>query len=147
LRETERQFLLELWRVIEEDTAQAMKEYMALPAWDRVQLAGMGMFLGDIYKAVEQSLRCILENIEGKKIPKGESWHSDLLKLSAETGLIPEKIRRTMVGMLKYRHRIHHGYGVNLNEGLVRQNTTEAIDAFTEFTEHIKTIYPGLKKK
>jgi len=147
LREIERQFLLELWKLILEDTAPAMKGYLDLPEWDKIQLAGMGMFLGDIYKAVEQSLRCILESIEGNKIPKGESWHSNLLKLSVETGLIPEKIRNTLQGMLKYRHRIHHGYGVNLNEGMLRQNTSEAIAAFIEFTGHIKKLYPELRKE
>ncbi|HOO87726.1 MAG TPA: hypothetical protein PK849_10625 [Synergistales bacterium] len=140
-KESARQFLREVWRLIKEDTVPSMQEYLNLPEWDKIQLAGMGMCLGDIYKAFEQSLRCILENIEGKKIEKNESWHSNLLRLSNEMELIPTDIRDTVQGMLKYRHHLHHGYGVKLNERLIRKYAPEAIDAFDAFTKHIISRY------
>jgi uncharacterized protein YutE (UPF0331/DUF86 family) len=140
-KESAQQYLRELWALIQEDTVPSMREYLDLPEWDKIQLAGMGMCLGDIYKALEQSLRCVLENIEGKKIAKNESWHSNLLSLSEEMGLIPEDIRGTVQGMLKYRHHLHHGYGVQLNERLVRKYAPEAIDAFNAFTKHIISRY------
>ena len=104
----------------------------------------MGMLLGDIYKAVEQSLRMIVENIEKQKILKDEAWHENLLAFSEQLGLIPENIHITLRGMLKYRHRLHHGYGTPLDEIFIRKHAPEAIEAFTCFTTHIAERYSDL---
>ncbi len=41
-KESARQFLREVWRLIQEDTVPSMQEYLNLPEWDKIQLAGMG---------------------------------------------------------------------------------------------------------
>lgn len=134
-------FLSTTWGTVLNETFPVMKGNLAQNTWLVSQKAGMGMFLGDIYKAVEQSLRAIIEDAEGKKIPKNESWHINLLESALEFDLIPAEVHTTLRGMLRYRHMLMHGYGVRLNEEFIRQKAPEAMRAFELFIEHIAGRY------
>lgn len=134
-------FLLSVWNTVLNDTFPVMRGNLAVKEWHVSQKAGMGMFLGDIYKAVEQSLRAIIEEAEGKRILKDESWHMNLLESAVELGLVPEAIRTTLRGMLRYRHMVIHGYGVRLDESFIRQKAPEAMEAFVVFIEHVANKY------
>jgi hypothetical protein len=113
-------------------------------SWSRVEVAAMGVFLADIYKGIESTLRLIIEKIYGEKIAKGESWHKDLLSRARALDLIPDGIDGTIDGMRRYRHLQTHGYSVDLDEAPLRANCPEAIEAFYVYTEHVRKKIPEL---
>ena len=92
----------------------------------------------ELYNAVENSLRVIVENIENKKIIKNDRWHQTLLEKGCEYDLIPIKAYRTIRGMLEFRHVVIHGYSKDFKEDKIREYIPDAIEAFYAFEEHIR---------
>ena len=120
-------------------TAAKLRENLAeSSAWKHQYLTSSGAYLGDLYKAVESTLRLLVEEIEGEKLQKNDRWHQVLLEKSYEYDLIPEEKYKTIRGMLNYRHFYVHGYAVELDETIIRQRAPEAIEAFYMFVEHIR---------
>ena len=134
-----KQFLSSEWDIADR-TIAILRENLAVPSpWIPQYLTSSGAYLGDIYKAVEKTLRTLVEEIEGKRLPKNDRWHQSLLEKGYEYGLIPEEHNKTIREMLGFRHVIVHGYSVKLNEENIRKGAPEAIDAFYGFVDHIRT--------
>jgi len=119
-------------------TIEEMENMLQKDAWNVMETGGMGSALGDIYKSVEHSLKSIIEEISGKNTAKNENWHQKLLEEGVREGLIPDEIRKTIRGMLSYRHWDIHGYSMETREELIRKNTPEAITAFRIFVGHLQ---------
>jgi hypothetical protein len=119
-------------------TIDEMRNMLEKDNWNVMETGGMGSALGDIYKVVEHSLKSIIEEIKGRKIPKNETWHQKLLEDGIEEGLVPEEIGKIIRGMLRYRHLDVHGYSMDTREDLIRKNVPEAIDAFCVFVSHLQ---------
>jgi hypothetical protein len=114
-----------------------MYGHLAEAEWKRVQITAMGAYLGDIYKAVEHSLRTLVEEIDGKKVEKNEFWHKNLLERSLELDLIPIEDYKTIREMLNFRHVFIHGYAVTLNAEIIKKESPEVINVFSRFIRHI----------
>ena len=141
LNDDVKQFLCNEWGR-EHRTVTKLQENLAeLSAWKHQYLTSSGAYLGDIYKAVENTLRMLIEEIKDEKLQRNERWHQSLLEKSYERGLIPEENYKTIRGMLNYRHFYVHGYAVELNEEIIRQRAPEAIKAFYAFVNHIRTRF------
>ena len=138
LNDDSKQFLCNEWdRAFR--TVAKLRENLAEPfAWKHQYLTSSGAYLGDLYKAVENTLRMLVEEIESEKLQKNDRWHQTLLEKSYEHGLVPEENYKTIRGMLNYRHFYIHGYAVELDEIIIRQRAPEAIEAFYAFVEHIR---------
>jgi len=122
-------------------TIEEMENMLQKDAWNIMETGGMGSALGDIYKAVEHSLENIIKETSGRNMAKDEKWHQKLLEEGVREGLIPDEIRKTIRGMLSYRHWDIHGYSMETREELIRKNTPEAIKAFRIFVSHLQNRY------
>ena len=136
-----KQFLCSEWNIAGKIIANLRENLAEIPPWRHPFLTSSGTYLGDIYKVVENSLRMLTEEIEGRKLQKNDRWHQSLLEKSYEYGLIPEDHYKTIRGMLGFRHVYVHGYAVQLDEKNIRQRAPEAIDAFYAFENHIRTKF------
>ena len=116
-----------------------------IPApWSLTVCAGAGMLLGDLYMSVENILRLFIEGVYKEKIAKDDSWHKRLIEAGKEKGLLPPDIEPTLNSMRRFRHRLTHGYGIEMDETLLRENTPEAIRAYEKVEMHIKSLFPEL---
>lgn|GEM_PF-2178926 len=116
-----------------------------IPApWSLTICAGAGMLLGDLYMSVENILRLLIEDVYKEKIAKDDSWHKRLVKVGNEKGLLPSDIEPTLDGMRRFRHRLTHGYGIEMDEALLRKNIPEAIRAYEKMEAHAKSLFPEL---
>lgn len=106
---------------------------------DKLQIAGLGACLADMYKGYENIFRAFLED-KGRKIPKSERWHSDLLGFSKREGLIPDEMGKIVRGMLSFRHLQVHGYAHMLDENELRTNSAEVVKNHPIFEKHIMGI-------
>ena len=141
LNDDSKQFLCNEWNRAFRTVIKLRENLAELSAWKHQYLTSSGAYLGDIYKAVENTLRMLVEEIDGEKLQKNDRWHLALLERSYEHGLIPEVNYKTIRGMLNYRHFYVHGYAVELNEDIIRQRAPEAIEAFHTFVGHIQTRF------
>lgn len=115
--------------------------------WSLTVRAGAGMLLGDLYMSVENILRLFIEGVYKEKIPKDESWHKRLVDAGEEKGLLPPDIEPTLNGMRRFRHRLTHGYGIEMDEALLRENIPEAIRVYEKVETHIKSLFPELNEQ
>ena len=136
-----KQFLRNEWDIAGQTIANLQENLAELPSWNHQYLASSGAYLGDIYKAVEKTLRMLVEEIEGKNLIKNDRCHQSLLEKSHEYGLILDDNYKTIRSMLGFRHVYVHGYAVQLDEKNIRQRAPEAIDAFYAFENHIRTKF------
>lgn len=133
-------FLVETWAIVRDHTITTILEELEHPVWSKAEAAGVGAYLADIYMAMEQTLRTLIERVYGEKPVKDASWHERLLRRGFELELVPREIEQTVKGMLKYRHRMVHGYSSMLDERIIRKNAPEAIHAFRIFVRHVATL-------
>ena len=131
-----KQYLCREWASAYE-TIEEMYGHLAEREWKRVQITAMGAYLGDIYKAVEHSLRTLVEEIDGKKVDKNEFWHKNLLERGFELNLIPIEAYKTIREMLNFRHVFIHGYAITLNAEIIKKYAPEVINAFSQFVRYI----------
>ncbi len=68
-----------------------------------IELSAIATFLHNIYNGIENILKQILKtrNID---ILKSDTWHKDLLELSAENKIISEKLVDKLREYLAFRH-------------------------------------------
>lgn len=109
--------------------------------------AGAGKLLGDLYMSIERIIRLFIEDVFGEKIAKDESWHTRLIESGKAKGLVPESIDDVMWEMKNFRHRMVHGYGIDMDERKLRIAIPEAIAAYEKVEAHIRTMFPELDEK
>jgi uncharacterized protein YutE (UPF0331/DUF86 family) len=116
-------------------------------SWNMTVCAGAGTLLGNIYMSVENILRLFIESIYGEKTVKDESWHKHLVDTGNEKGLLPLGINDTLHNIRSFRHRLMHGYGIDMDESKLRKAIPEAIAAYEKIEAHILMKYPELVNK
>ncbi len=94
---------------------EELKKIKDKPNKNTVELAGMGTFLHNIYTGIENILKQVL-NDKDISIPTSDSWHSDLLILATNKGIIPETTKKRLAKYLAFRHFFIHAYGFLLDE-------------------------------
>ncbi len=84
-----------------------------------IEVRAAASILHDFYCGVEKIFERIALFLD-KKIPKGEEWHSELLRqmaASAEGGreaVIPDELFQRLKEYLRFRHLFRHIYGFEL---------------------------------
>ena len=140
-----------LWTIFDKNrqTIEALEATLrsAPGSWDMTVCAGMGTLLGNIYMSVENILRLFIEGIYGEKITKDESWHKRLIDAGNEKGILPLGVDDTLHNMRSFRHRLMHGYGVDMDENKLRKAIPEATTAYEKIEAHIRRKYPELENK
>ena len=116
-------------------------------SWDMTICAGAGKLLGDLYMSIENILRLFIEGVHGERIVKDESWHLRLVDAGNEKGLLPLGISDTLQNMRSFRHRLIHGYGIEMDENKLRKIIPESITAYEKVEAHILIKYPELTSK
>ena len=116
-------------------------------SWNMTICAGAGKLLGDLYMSIENILRLFIEGVHGERIAKDESWHLRLVDAGNSKGLLPLGIDDTLQNMRSFRHRLMHGYGVDMDENKLRKAIPEAISAYEKIEAHIRAKYPELTSK
>ena len=114
--------------------------------WDMTVCAGTGTLLGNLYMSVESILRLFIEGVYREKIVKDESWHKRLVDAGKAKNLLPEGIDETLQNMRAFRHRLMHGYGIDMDETKLRQAIPEAIETYEKIEVHIREEYPELDR-
>ncbi|GCC10060.1 hypothetical protein IPdc08_00080 [archaeon] len=94
---------------------EELKKIKDKPNKSTVELAGMGTFLHNIYTGIENILKQVLSD-KDISIPTSDSWHSDLLMLATDKGIITETTKQRLAKYLAFRHFFIHAYGFLLDE-------------------------------
>jgi len=140
-----------LWTVFDKSrqTIEALKTTLqSTPgSWDMTVCAGTGKLLGDLYMSIENILRLFIEGVHGERIVKDESWHMRLVDAGNVKGLLPLGINDTVQNMRSFRHRLIHGYGIEMDEKKLRKAVPESIMAYKKVEAHIRKKYPELASK
>lgn len=114
--------------------------------WDMTVCAGTGTLLGNLYMSIENILRLFVEGVYGERIVKDESWHKRLITAGDTRKLLPAGIDDTLQNMRAFRHRLMHGYGIDMDEKKLRAVIPEAIGAYEKVEAHIRAMYPELNE-
>ena len=103
-----------------------------------IELAAIGTFIHNIYNGIENILKQIarLKSIE---MPKSESWHKELLNLSASNGIISEELSDQLYEYLTFRHFFIHSYGFMLEEKHLEGLATNIHDIWARFMSEISS--------
>ena len=140
-----------LWIVFDKSrqTIEALKTtlHSAPGSWGVTVCAGAGKLLGDLYMSVEQVIRLFIEDVYGEKIVKDESWHKRLIDAGNTKGLLPLGIDDTLQNMRSFRHRLVHGYGIDMDESKLRKAIPEAITTYEKIEAHLRVKYPELDRE
>jgi uncharacterized protein YutE (UPF0331/DUF86 family) len=106
-----------------------------------VELAAIATFLHNIYNGIENILKQVLLE-RGIEVTQSDSWHKDLLNLSASMGIISEKLSDELYAYLTFRHFFVHAYGFMLDEDQLEDLAVNIPDVWAEFLSAIK-MYLG----
>ena len=90
-----------------------LPEKERLPFLEFLQLAGVATIIHNFYNGIENILKLIL-NEKNIPLPKGGSWHKDLLELAEEKGIITKSTREQIGEYLSFRHFFSHAYALDL---------------------------------
>src|SRR3989304_8688349 len=71
--------------------------------YSTAELAAIATFIHNYYNGIENVLKRVLslKQVEIKDTP---TWHRDLLKISSDTGIIPNDLHDTLSNYLSFRH-------------------------------------------
>jgi len=101
----------------------------------RLELGGVGNLLCNVYNGIENILKQILKEM-GVSISKSDSWHSDLLMLAINNGIITENIKKQLNEYLGFRHFFSHTYSFLLK-----------LEKLTPLAENIFEVYSSFEKE
>jgi hypothetical protein len=108
-----------------------VKDYSIEPA--------MGVYLTNFYNGVENILKRISKEYY-QAMPKGESWHKELLVLSAhppkgKIALFNQQILERLYSYRNFRHRFVSGYGFQLKG-----------EKMLELIDNVQVLWNDIKK-
>ena len=86
----------------------------SLPNLTGLELAGVGALLHGFYNGIENVLRQVLQE-QRISLPKGETWHRDLLNLAVSQAIISKETAFELRQYLAFRHFFSHAYALDLD--------------------------------
>jgi hypothetical protein len=95
---------------------------------DFIETQAAAMVLHSFYNGIENILTLLFKG-EGKRLPNGNHWHSELLEMSftpAKTGLpvFRSELQKTLREYMRFRHFVRHNYAFRIDweqmEGLTK---------------------------
>jgi len=76
-------------------------------------MAAVATFLHNSYNGIENILKRML-SYKGLELKNAPTWHKDLLKISADSGIISNDLHDTLSDYLSFRHFFVHAYSFTL---------------------------------
>ena len=106
-----------------------------LPYLSTLELAGVAALLHNFYNGIENILKQILSS-KDIIIPKGKSWHKELLEISVTNKIISEENKNSLGQYLAFRHFFSHAYAFDLYA-----------DKMEPLVENSQEVYSNFKKE
>ncbi len=104
-----------------------------------LELAGIATLLNNFYNGIENVLKQIFQK-QSIQLPKGPSWHQNLILSAIEKNIISENLADTIKKYLSFRHFAAHGYAFNLAPQRIEELTSNISKVFEEFKYEINKI-------
>jgi hypothetical protein len=89
-------------------------------------------------------LELLIRKVHGQEI-SGTEWHKAIVFKARELGYVPDEIVGVINGMRDFRHVMRHGYDLELEPDMVRENAPEAIHAYRVISKRIFDMHPALR--
>lgn len=112
-----------------------------------LELAGIATYLHNFYIGIENILKQI---VISKKItiPSKETWHSDLLTIATNKGIITEHTKKQLAKYLAFRHFFTHAYGFQLDEAKLKSLIDNVFEVYALFKNEINaTLFKEVGKQ
>jgi len=113
------------------------------------EVAAAGLFLANFYGGIENILKRVCR-FHGACVPSGASWHAELVRLFSSPprpdfpGLIDAALATDLAPYRRFRHVVHHGYGVLLRWDDMLPGIQQAPEVFGRFKAAISQYLDGL---
>lgn len=85
-----------------------------LPNLSDLELAGVAAMVHSFYNGMENILKQVMRE-RGVDLPKGESWHKELVQLAVSEGILSEQTASAVRAYLAFRHFFSHAYAFDLD--------------------------------
>jgi hypothetical protein len=100
------------------DTHRSLLSKCTSQSPDDIERSALAFFLHSFYSGVENILKRIAIEIDGR-LPEGEAWHRQLLDALARAtnlrgAVISEALHETLSEYLAFRHVVRQSYSFNL---------------------------------
>lgn len=79
-----------------------------------LELAGLATLVHNFYNGLENILKQVIIAF-GKELPKGASWHQDLLATAESSSIISKSTAKDLRKYLAFRHFFSHCYSFDLD--------------------------------
>jgi len=122
-----------------EKTLRALPS-LPLTKLSELELAGVAALLHNFYNGIENVIKQIFL-AKGLKIPKGVSWHRDLLVKVVDENLISSSLGDSLKRFLAFRHFFSHGYALELHPERLEPLIATASEVFGTFKSEIEKLH------
>jgi len=85
-----------------------------LSSLSSLELAGLATLVHNFYNGLENILKQVVI-ASGRELPKGASWHQDLLATAESSDFVSESTARELRRYLAFRHFFSHCYSFDLD--------------------------------
>jgi len=104
---------------------------------DNIEIRAAASTLHSIYNGIEKIIIFLCED-RNITLIEHSNWHSQLLKISEENGIISEKIEERLRDLMGFRHFYRHAYGFMLEINLIEPLLNDVPEVIKEIKEEIK---------
>jgi len=104
---------------------------------DNIEIRAAASTLHSIYNGIEKIIIFLCED-RNITLIEHSNWHSQLLKVSEENGIISEKIEERLRDLMGFRHFYRHAYGFMLEINLIEPLLNDVPEVIKEIKEEIK---------
>ena len=138
MAELPQQILIEQENV--DETLKNLRDVLSRKERSFVELAAIGTCLHNFYNGIENILKQSL-GASAIKIPRGETWHKDLLKLSSSNGIISDAVRDKLFEYLTFRHYFVHSYSFMLQQNQLDVLVNNAPGIWMQFISGVTAYF------